>query len=411
MNLSAIEKILRDNDHPRPSGSLQEQTCAEYLLALCRRYDLSARIEKFPVSGCETDVQSFTVDGREIPCCAYLGCGDADVCAPLYFLHGYDSVSLSLCRDRIVVADGYPVNFQYEDIVRAGASALICYEGNAFSDACGPVSRPYFYNRSGDCPIIPAAVISSRDALELFVSDAEYAELHIRQNIFETESQNVVAYFPGKTDDDIVCTAHYDTTPASHGAYDNMSGCAALLNVMDAVSSGEQLCCGLRIVFTGCEETGGFGARSFLTEHGDALGNCILNINVDMLGAVGELQCICSAEEPFVRQIRDWSLTDGIPMKVIQDVYSGDSSEFVRVGIPAITFTRFSPGFGNIAPFHNRLDTPEILSRKLLGQDIDTVTAFVRKCAEGDQPLYTGSIPDAIKEKLAVQLGMKRPEE
>lgn len=128
-------------------------------------------------------------------------------------------------------------------------------------------------------------------------------------------------------------------------------------------------------------------------------------------GAVGELQCICSAEDSLLQQIRDWALTGRIAMRVSSDVYSGDSSEFVQAGIPAVTFTRFSAGFGNIAPFHNCLDTPGILSWKLLGQDIDTVTDFVLKEIGKDGLHFARSIPDAIMKKLAVQLGTQRPEE
>ena len=37
----------------------------------------------------------------------------------------------------------------------------------------------------------------------------------------------------GTKEEWIVLTAHYDTTSLSHGAYDNMSGCAGLLGIME----------------------------------------------------------------------------------------------------------------------------------------------------------------------------------
>ncbi len=43
----------------------------------------------------------------------------------------------------------------------------------------------------------------------------------------------MIAELPGKRDEWIVLSAHYDTTSLSHGAYDNMSGCAGLLGIME----------------------------------------------------------------------------------------------------------------------------------------------------------------------------------
>lgn len=53
--------------------------------------------------------------------------------------------------------------------------------------------------------------------------------LEVEQREYDGESHNVIAELPGKKEEWIVLTAHYDTTSLSHGAYDNMSGCAGLL--------------------------------------------------------------------------------------------------------------------------------------------------------------------------------------
>ena len=44
----------------------------------------------------------------------------------------------------------------------------------------------------------------------------------------------------GTKEEWIVLTAHYDTTSLSHGAYDNMSGCAGLLGIMDYMKDKER---------------------------------------------------------------------------------------------------------------------------------------------------------------------------
>lgn len=44
----------------------------------------------------------------------------------------------------------------------------------------------------------------------------------------------------GTKEEWIVLTAHYDTTSLSHGAYDNMSGCAGLLGIMEYMKDKER---------------------------------------------------------------------------------------------------------------------------------------------------------------------------
>ena len=44
----------------------------------------------------------------------------------------------------------------------------------------------------------------------------------------------------GTKEEWIVLTAHYDTTSLSNGAYDNMSGCAGLLGIMEYMKDKER---------------------------------------------------------------------------------------------------------------------------------------------------------------------------
>lgn len=61
-------------------------------------------------------------------------------------------------------------------------------------------------------------------------------------------------------------SAHYDTTSLSHGAYDNMSGCAGLLGIMEQLKDKE-LNYGLRFVFCGSEERGLLGSKAYVRDH------------------------------------------------------------------------------------------------------------------------------------------------
>ena len=76
----------------------------------------------------------------------------------------------------------------------------------------------------------------------------------------------MIAELPGKREEWIVLSAHYDTTSLSHGAYDNMSGCAGLLGIMEQMK-GKELNYGLRFVFCGSEERGLLGAKAYVRDH------------------------------------------------------------------------------------------------------------------------------------------------
>ena len=93
----------------------------------------------------------------------------------------------------------------------------------------------------------------------------------------------MIAELPGKREEWIVLSAHYDTTSLSHGAYDNMSGCAGLLGIMEQMKEKERNY-GLRFVFCGSEERGLLGSKAYVRDHEKELRQIVLNINLDMIG-------------------------------------------------------------------------------------------------------------------------------
>ena len=98
-------------------------------------------------------------------------------------------------------------------------------------------------------------------------------------------------------------TAHYDSTSLSHGAYDNMSGCAGLLGIMEAMKDKE-LNYGLRFVFCGSEERGLLGSKAYVRDHEKELEKVALNINLDMIGTyMGKFISCVSAEEKLAGYI------------------------------------------------------------------------------------------------------------
>ena len=130
MNETQIMKIFEETAYVRMGGSPEELRCAEYLQAKCAELGLKAELEAFPVDMAEIKKAELTVDGKSIPCKGYFCAGSGEIEAPFYYLKGNDPYSLSGCRDKIVLVDGYMGYWLYQDLLENGAVGFISYDGN-----------------------------------------------------------------------------------------------------------------------------------------------------------------------------------------------------------------------------------------------------------------------------------------
>lgn len=232
--------------------------------------------------------------------------------------------------------------------------------------------------------------------------------LEIRQKEYDGESHNVIAELPGKREEWIVLSAHYDTTSLSHGAYDNMSGCAGLLGIMEQMK-GKELNYGLRFVFCGSEERGLLGSKAYVRDHEKELRQTVLNINLDMIGTyMGKFIACVSAEEKLTHYISYMAAEVGFPIAAENGVYSSDSTPFADHGVPAVSFARIANG--NVAPIHCRYDVKDVMSMEQLQKDIDFLTVFTGRFANAAVCPVAREIPETIRKQLDEYLFRKRKE-
>ena len=118
--------------------------------------------------------------------------------------------------------------------MKAGAKGIIFQYGNVHFPNTDIDQRDLREAVVGEERKVLCAMIHSSQAVELVKNKVKNIRLEVFQKEYDGQSHNVVAELPGKRDEFIVLTAHYDTTSLSHGAYDNMSGCAGLLGIMEA---------------------------------------------------------------------------------------------------------------------------------------------------------------------------------
>lgn len=407
MNAENIMKVFSDTAYIRVGGRPEEKKAAEYLRQQVVKFGLEAALEPFDVPLGDIEEAMLLVDGVSIPCKGYMCAGSSTVEAPFYYLRTNDAWSLRQCKGKIVLIDGYLGYWIYQDLLENGAVGFVTYDGHvnyADRDIDARELRSYVSNGK----IIPGVNINVKDAVSLIEKGVKSAKIVLKQKEYMGTSQNVVLDMPGEVDEYIVFTAHYDSTPLSQGAYDNMSGSIGLLGIAEHFAKNPHRY-GLRFVWCGCEERGLLGSKAYCTAHEEELSKIVLNINLDMIGCImGKFIACATAEEKLVNYIEYFAAEMGHEIKVSQDVYSSDSTPFADRGIPAISFARTSPN--NTATIHNSYDTMKLMNGAQMVEDIDFLIAFTSRMANAKLCPVKREMPDNMKEKLDTYLFRKRPE-
>ena len=407
MNAENIMKVFSDTAYIRVGGRPEEKKAAEYLRQQVVEFGLEAALEPFDVPLGDIEEAMLLVDGVSIPCKGYMCAGSSTVEAPFYYLRTNDAWSLRQCKGKIVLIDGYLGYWIYQDLLENGAVGFVTYDGHvnyADRDIDARELRSYVSNGK----IIPGVNINVKDAVSLIEKGVKSAKIVLKQKEYMGTSQNVVLDMPGEVDEYIVFTAHYDSTPLSQGAYDNMSGSIGLLGIAEHFAKNPHRY-GLRFVWCGCEERGLLGSKTYCAAHEEELSKIVLNINLDMIGCImGKFIACATAEEKLVNYIEYFAAEMGHEIKVSQDVYSSDSTPFADRGIPAVSFARTSPN--NTATIHNSYDTMKLMNGAQMIEDIDFLIAFTSRMANAKLCPVKREMPDNMKEKLDTYLFRKRPE-
>ena len=397
MDIQKINQLFADTAYIRTGGSAEELKCAKYIKAQCAEMGLEARIEAFEVDMATMKDAKLIVDGEEIPCKGYFNAGSGEIEAPFYYLRHNDAFSLSQCKGKIVMSDGYLGYWRYQDLLEHGAVGFITYSGNAnYADEEIDQRELRAFVSKGNK--ILGVNINAKHAIKLIESNAKMAKIVLDQDEYKGNSHNVILELPGEIEDTIAFTAHYDSTSLSEGAYDNMSGSIGLLGIAEKFAK-EPHRYSLRFIWCGSEERGLLGAKAYVEAHEEELKNIVLNINLDMIGCImGKFGACCTTEEKLVHYIQYLAKMEGMPIRAYQDVYSSDSTPFADKGIPAVSFARWAPE--NTATIHNSYDTAKVMSASQMLEDIDFINVFVDNMANAKICPVEREIPEDIKEKL-----------
>lgn len=404
MDAKHIMQIFEETAYIRMGGSPEELRAAQYLQSQVSKLGMEARIVPFEVPMSDMKHAALLAGGVEVPCKGYLCSGSADLEAPLYYLRNDDKFSLSLCRGKIVMIEGYMGYWKYQDLVENGAVGFITFSGDAnYVDREIDQRELREFVHKGNR--IPGVNINVKDAVSLIEQGVSTVRMQLQQEEYTGHSHNVILDMPGQMEEYIAFTAHYDSTSLSQGTYDNMSGSVGLLGIAEYFTHHPHKR-GLRFIWCGSEERGLLGSKAYC-EDAEALKNCVLNINLDMIGCtMGKFAACCTTEEALVGYLSYMACEVGFPMHTYQEVYSSDSTPFADKGVPAVSFARWAPH--NAATIHNSYDTIAVMSGSQMVEDIGFLNAFADRMANAVRCPVAREIPENMKERLDEYLNRKR---
>ena len=404
MDAKQIMNIFEETAYVRMGGSPEELKTAEYIRAQVEQLGLTAALEPFEVDMAQMEEAVFLADGEAVTCKGYFCSGTGEVEAPIYYLRSTDPYSLSQCKGKIVLLDGYLRYWTYRDLLEQGAVGFVTYDGNAnYADRDIDQRELRSFVHKGEKLL--GVNINAKDAIRLINKGVTNGKIILKQKEYKGNSHNVILDLPGEVDEYIALTAHYDSTSLSQGAYDNMSGSVGLLAIAEHFAKHPHRY-GLRFIWCGSEERGLLGSKAYC-ENEEALKTCVLNINLDMIGCImGKFIYCATAEEKLCHYLSYLGSELGFGITGSQDVYSSDSTPFADKGIPAVSFARIAPG--NTATIHNSYDTIAVMKGEQMVEDIDFIIAFTDRMANAVRCPVAREMPDNMKDKLDIYLCRKR---
>jgi hypothetical protein len=255
---------------------------------------------------------------------------------------------------------------------------------------------------------------------------------------------NVVAYLPATTPSTginkpwVAVGAHYDhlgrggagnsladkadLAKIHHGADDNASGTATVLNIADAIANQPRKR-NLLIAFWSGEELGLLGSNAFVTKPPMPLDQIAAYLNFDMVGRVADNKLTVQAtgtSTMWPKLLEQANVAAGFDLTLQEDPYQPtDVGSFNTAGVACLTFFT-----GAHQEYHKPSDTADkinyedldrvgefassIVKRLMDSNDAPQFTKVEQKTDTGGRAglrLFTGTIPDYASDVKGLLLG------
>lgn len=193
------------------------------------------------------------------------------------------------------------------------------------------------------------------DAAEIVEKGALRVRMICEQTLVQKHHKIFVPALKEAISDDILTvTAHYDSVPQGPGAYDNMAGCAIVMELFLYFCEHKPR---RTIDFVFLVQKKRSLGRAYVKAHESELSHHLFNMNIDLAGqSLGGTVIGITGDSSICRQFEALAEKCGIGMTTRSSVWSSDSNTFCMKRIPSMTLNR--DGYG----MHTEYDTIDLIS-------------------------------------------------
>lgn len=393
--------FMQQFDYIREAGTPAELQASQTIQQELAGFGVDSRTEEFEIDTYQILEATFTVTEpyeKSYTIAGYGRCGDTPeggIEAPFLYAENGDDISLSYARGKIVMVNNPMRPDMYQKLVKAGAIAFLTVTGDPIDEGPDRIPAARALPPMAETPIQGAA-IHHIDAAELVTLGAAKARLTLKQQTGKATSRNIIARIPGTdlADEILTLTAHYDSVPAGKGAYDNMAGCAIIMELCRYFKAHQPRRT-LEFVWFGAEEKGLVGSRNYVITHEAELTHHMFNMNVDLAGQlIGGTVVGVTGDAAICHMIEYMAHEIGMGMSTKNQIWGSDSNCFAWKGVPAMTLNR--DGYG----MHTRHDTIDLISPWSLQRSAQLLGYIADRLAH----IPVMPFPRQIPEEFAAQL-------
>lgn len=334
------------------------------------------------------------------PATAYLASPDADLKdVPFVYIENEEGLAYNDIKDKIVLLNGKLKPHIYQKLITCKAKGFVTY-GGELKGRSRRIDAKELRDMHLKHGAIPGVHIHAKDAYLLVKENPETVGMKIRQSEKVIKSQNVCALIKGKSEKEIVFTAHYDSVEESKGIYDNASGSVIMLALYKHYSALSPYHT-LRFIWCGAEERGLLGSMAYVKKKKDELKNVVLNINIDVAGPLLGVDGMCAMiDDAGFAYLKARKEEIEYPGEISRHIYSSDGISFAMHNIPSLNFYR--RGEKGTAYMHSKYDNLDFIGIDTLQKTYLYIASFISLFVDEDLPsLNVGKdMEDEIKRYL-----------
>ncbi|MBI1358596.1 MAG: M28 family peptidase [Acidobacteria bacterium] len=309
----------------------------------------------------------------------------------------------------VILVNGKRPNGGEDELIQFGSTAGPDNAGIPMIQVKSSIVEGWLRRSGKSLKLLQRDIDGKGEPLSLALADN--FKLHLKVDVERKQAtvKNVAAYLPGKTDEYVVLGAHYDHLglgdesslapdkigEVHHGADDNASGTAGVLELARRFSGQERGERGLLFLTFAGEEIGLLGSQHWVENPTKPLDKAVAMLNMDMIGRIAKDKVYVGGvgtAEGFDALVKQAAADTEFQVDFSNSGYSAsDHTSFTAKRIPVLFF--FSGLHGD---YHKPSDTWDKINAPQAVELLDMIARIAVEIRdEGDRPQFSKAAEDS----------------